>query len=204
MDWSVRSLDQAIAQCAVLSEAFANTPSRTFVEGADLSAFCEEDGNALAGVRAVRDCVAALGDDGYRDIKADYCAICCGTSAYSPIPYQSIYADDERLLMRDCCKEVASLYGDFGFSFEGGPSNEPADYLPTILGCLAFLYRAAKDAQQNGDEDACALSLERAAGFKEKHLRSWVGSYCREARALARTDYYKGMLQLLDAFALAD
>ena len=204
MGKSARSLDQAIAQCAILSEAFAGTPSRAFVEGADLSAFRDEGGNVLAGMRDVRDSGDALDDDGYRNIKADYSAICCGTTANSPVPYQSIYADGERLLMRDCCMEVAKLYDEYGFSPEKEASNEPADYLPTMLDCLAFLYGNAIDAQRNGDESACAVALERAAGFKEKHIRSWVGDYCREACASAETPYYKGMIELLSAFALAD
>mgnify|MGYP003007674770 CR=1 FL=1 len=161
MDAAARSRHEA-ARCLLLAEAFADAPTAEVVErcraawaeaderqGGRAGINCANsgtDGNAKAdhsGDLAGSGCTTghlenAFSEPDLRDIRVDYTALCCGTNADSPLPYESIYRGGERLLKGPGCVGLAELYKREGFLPPKGASNEPEDFLPTLLGFLAL------------------------------------------------------------------
>ena len=189
MDAAARSRHEA-ARCLLLAEAFADAPTAEVVErcraawaeaderqGGRAGINCANsgtDGNAKADHSsdfAGSGCTTghlenAFSEPALRDIRVDYTALCCGTNADSPLPYESIYRGGERLLKGPGCVGLAELYEREGFLPPKGASNEPEDFLPTLLGFLAFLHEEEADAREAGDDGAAARATNLADAFR--------------------------------------
>lgn len=193
--------DAEARKCEVFATAFSGPPTGEYVADTDFSSLDDAASEHRGNLDLILADRANLDAAKLRDIRTDYTAICCGTTAYSPLPYRSIYEGSERLLMRDCCSEVSRQYERFGFVAASSESNEPADFLPTMLRFLASRYRSlAEDGNPSGGVyRSAAVDIAR---FKQDSIASWVPRYCDEALPLVSTDFYRGMLQLLGAFAI--
>ena len=225
MDAAARSRHEA-ARCLLLAEAFADAPTAEVVErcraawaeaderqGGRAGINCANsgtDGNAKAdhsGDLAGSGCTTghlenAFSEPDLRDIRVDYTALCCGTNADSPLPYESIYRGGERLLKGPGCVGLAELYKREGFLPPKGASNEPEDFLPTLLGFLAFLHEEEADAREAGDDGAAARATNLADAFRVEHLH-WAPRYVDEALRIAGTPFYRRALAELRVLAEA-
>lgn len=225
MDAAARSRHEA-ARRLLLAEAFADAPTAEVVERCR-AAWAEADerqggragincansgtgGNAKAdhsGDLAGSGCTTghlenAFSEPDLRDIRVDYTALCCGTNADSPLPYESIYRGGERLLKGPGCVELAALYEREDYVPPKTASNEPEDFLPTLLGFLAHLHGQEAEARDSGDDTAAMRAANLATAFKLEHLQ-WVPRYCDEALHIARTSFYRRALANLRAFTKA-
>lgn len=225
MDAATRSRREA-ARCLLLAEAFADAPTAEVVARCG-AAWAEADecpggeaensyadrgtgGNAKAGYSddftgsgcAIEYPENAFGDVALRDIRVDYTALCCGTNADSPLPYESIYRGGERLLKGPGCVELAELYEREGYVPPNTPSNEPEDFLSTLLGFLAHLYGREADTRESGADGAALRAANLADAFKLEHLQ-WAHRYVNEALLIASTPFYRRALAELCALAEA-
>ncbi len=89
-----------------------------------------------------------------------------------------------------------------GFLPPKGASNEPEDFLPTLLGFLAFLHEEEADAREAGDDGAAARATNLADAFGLEHLH-WAPRYVDEALRIAGTPFYRRALAELRVLAEA-
>ena len=76
------------------------------------------------------------------------------------------------------------------------------DYLGIELDFMYLLCQRELEQQAAGEDADATRALE--ARFLGEHLGGWLGGFCKQARAVAKTDLYKGFLILLDLFICAE
>lgn len=154
-------------------------------------------GEAIAWPNAVKreaddllQALEACGATGVRDVAVAYTSLFCGTRGNEPFPYESVYADDDRLLMRPVRDRVVSSYREGGFDPDKVPSNEPEDHLSTELRFCAYLI------EQGGEEDVALLDR-----FADDHLASWVPGFAELVERMDETELYAAAARLVERFA---
>lgn len=188
--------------CRVLAWAFANVPARETLVGEDAVRAC-----GLLGRNDMADAVSDLAriaacatEDDLRAMRVDYTSICCGASVDAPLPYSSIYSSEGRFLKGTCCTALFEEYTQAGFVPETAESNEPEDFWPTLLDYVAFRCEKACAALADGDGIRGEEEFAKAWAFKANYIDAWVPRYCAEAREVAATPYYQGILDILEAY----
>lgn len=158
-----------------LREAFRNVPAK--------QAVADELGHEVS-------------EGEHREARMDYTTLCCSTQADGPLPYESVYAGEKRLLAGDSLDEVMLAYQLVDYQAPNDLAREPQDHLAIELDFLAYLYaKAVSDEAHEGE------LLDLADSFKESHVDSWVGTYVDEGNAVVEGDYYRAKLEQLRAFA---
>ncbi len=187
-----RAIAYALDWCA---DVFWNTPAERILSSFDQSSFLSA-GVAEDRVARLALAVLSLGsDDGIADAKVDYAALFATADPQTPYPYESIYADSERLLMRPCRDDMAETYRKAGFDCSCGEAIEPEDHLSCELRFAAYLVRSAhelKVAPRRGDRAVDAES------FARNHLARWVGKFCDEVQRKAQSDLYRVCAAVVD------
>lgn len=188
--------------CHLLARAFENVPVRETLLDERMAIACARFGkDDMADVASsLAKMAAEATEDDMRAMRIDYTRICCGASDDAPLPYSSIYSDEGRLLKGSCCAALVDEYAQNGFVPRETESNEPEDFLPTLLDYLAFLCEKACAAIAEGDEVQAEKVYAKARAFKAVYVDAWALQYCAEARDLIDTPYYQGILDILEAY----
>lgn len=184
----------------LLARIFWNVADREALESLDLAPFAGM-GEAVERAREAveRERRRALADDGAaRDLRVEYTALFASSRLGAPLPYESLYADGQGLLMQGARDAVRELYRASGYA-AAQESGEPEDHLSNELRFLAFLYERAYHARKAGRSAEGDEALSAASVFKEGHLDRWVPLFCDRASAMAETDFYRNALILLES-----
>ena len=138
-------------------------------------------------------------EDGLRRLSIDYTGLFCSTRDGAPFPYESVYEDGERLLMRPVRDEVLAAYVDNGYQPMASDGNEPEDHLSLELDFIAWLMDAEASAEDVGDDArAAALHAVREA-FAAKHPAKWAPSFAKEVEEQAELPVYPAAAALVAA-----
>lgn len=138
-----------------------------------------------------RSVLAAIDEEGIKDIAVDYTSLFCGFKPTDPFPYESIYRGERRLLMQEPCAQVSKVYAENGYVPEQGAGNEPADHLSHELRFLAFLLDKACESAERNDRTAQDAYLEMKDQFIDQHLRTWVPTFCGEVADRSDTAFFR-------------
>lgn len=145
-------------------------------------------------------------DDALTQSRCDFAYVLLGAGQPhdEPVaPYESVYAAEGRLVMQaprdEMCAALAAEHlavADnyrmpedhltFQFQYEALLLDAMACALDSLAGSAS-----ADEAAQIREQVRAAQ--EKARAFYENHLANWVPQFCREARALARTAFYRGL-----------
>lgn len=175
-------LHQEARKLEWLADAFWNVPTVELIE----------EGAALfAGG-------TALEDVDLRKAAVEYTGLICSCVEGSPFPYESVYSDGSRLLMRPVRDEVLAFYVDNGFTPNGGEGNEPEDHVSTELRFMAHLLRREASLLKCDASQAAEISKVRVS-FKQAHLDKWVPVFCDEVIAKADAGFMRDVSELLKA-----
>ncbi len=142
--------------------------------------------NAAEQVAKTISALPSCGEGAAHELAVEFTQLYCSCSEGAPYPYESIYADDKRLLMRPVHDEVAVLYREAGFDPASVCATEPEDHLGIELAFIAFLIEKKKAAE--------------VSGFVDRHL-AWVSRFCRETEQRAQNGFYPAATQLARALA---
>jgi putative dimethyl sulfoxide reductase chaperone len=114
-------------------------------------------------------------------------------SAGPPPPVEALYAgaEDDSLFLR----ELNRIYSEQGLELRGDFLDRP-DHLGVELTFIADLFRRAAAAIQDDEQERAAGILAAAGHFFTAHPGKWVSTFCDGAIPYARTDFYRGLLQL--------
>lgn len=126
------------------------------------------------------------GEDAAHKLAVEFTQLYCSCSEDAPYPYESVYVDDKRLLMRPVHDEVAALYQKAGFVAANVCATEPEDHLGIELEFVAFSIERGKTTE--------------IASFVDKHL-AWVSRFYQETEQRAQSKFYPAAAQLARALA---
>jgi TorA maturation chaperone TorD len=119
-----------------------------------------------------------------------------------PPPYEGQFRSDLGSDL-EVLQQINSLYRDKGATVADDTSNRP-DYLGIELSFLAFLCRKAADCYRTSEFSAGKDWMQQAQDFLEQHPSRWVGSYLAPAQGHVKTDFYRGLLCLIEQMTRKD
>ena len=134
--------------------------------------------------------------------KCDYARIFLGAGSVSKMPvspYESVYTSPDRLLMQDSRDELCKLYRTEGLAINDS-YNMPEDHIAFEFQLMAHLLDKEAKALSASNESESQQAGKATAGFVEQHIANWVTRFCEEAMPKARTSFYQGVLQCIDAW----
>jgi TorA maturation chaperone TorD len=113
-----------------------------------------------------------------------------------PPPYEGQFRSDLGSDM-EVLQLINSLYFDKGATVAAETSNRP-DYLGIELSFLGFLCRKAAACYNKEDLSAAKEWMQQAQDFLEQHPSRWICSYLTPAHNHVKTDFYRGLLSLIE------
>ena len=172
-----------------------------------------QTGTALDGFAAS---LAGLDADGIeqvrKDVAADHSATLLGMSARPVSPFESVWVNEANLMMQAARDEVVHAYAVAGFG-KSEDYHMPEDHISLELDFMAGLgMRAATriedvlagaSPEDEGAPDPLAeaeADMNAQFDFLEKHLCAWVPAFCDKLESHAKTDFYRGVAQMLRVY----
>ena len=141
-----------------------------------------------------------------RDMRNAYVRLFVGPGRPIAAPWESMYVGDADQLFTDATLSVRAAYQASGFKNAGYPA-EPDDHLATELSFMRALAAKAGAQVQQGDIEACAISLGASRTFAAEHLANWVPSFSLRLSDVARPGaygFYSAMGNLLETAVRED
>ena len=115
-------------------------------------------------------------------------------------PWESAYANEERLLFQEQTVAVRKVFRAYGFANPGAPM-EPDDHIGLELD---FMYRTCCLAMETSSAADLATICRDQLSFVKEHLLTWVPAFAADVAGGARTGFYRGMAHMLHGFLLID
>lgn len=131
-----------------------------------------------------------------QNLAVDFATVLCGMSPHPVFPYESTYADGDRLLMRPVRDDVVRAYAEAGFAVDP-VLGLPEDHLAFELAFVAHLARREADAREAGDVRAADEAAGRRAAFARDHLARWVPRFAADWARATRSPFYRAVAQIL-------
>lgn len=131
-----------------------------------------------------------------QDLAVDFATVLCGMSPHPVFPYESTYADGDRLLMRPVRDDVVRAYAEAGFAVDPA-LGLPEDHLAFELAFVAHLARREADAREEGDARAADEAAGRRAAFVRDHLARWVPRFAADWQRASASPFYQALAQIL-------
>jgi len=124
------------------------------------------------------------------NLAADYAAMYLNKS-YGVSPHESVWLDDDGLVMQEPMFEVREIYERHGL--EAADWHLLADdHLVNELEFIAYLMGQAAEGQNT--------ALSEVAGFLDIHLLRWLGQFAERAAPRCETGFYAGLVLLTDLY----
>ena len=124
------------------------------------------------------------------DLAADYAALYLN-QGYGVSPQESVWLDDDGLVMQEPMFEVREIYKRHGL--EAADWHILADdHLVNELEFIAYLMGRAAQGQD--------MVLQEAASFFDLHLLRWLGQFAERAAPRCETGFYAGLVLLTDLY----
>jgi len=138
-----------------------------------------------------------------KELDVDFARIFLGMNSRGAFPYESVYQTKLGLLMQDPFDEVREFYGKMGFR-KNPDLKEPEDHIGIQLAFMANLAHQAGIALQNDKKPEPHTHLTQQREFLLQHLSPWVPSFCKDIQEVARTEFFKSLASLLNAWISSD
>jgi TorA maturation chaperone TorD len=117
------------------------------------------------------------------DLAVDYAAIYL-THAYRSAPYESVWRDEEHLMMQAPTFDVRAFYNRHGFEVDNW-RHMPDDHLSHQLRFTALLLSRGNERE--------------ASRFLRTHLMTWLPKFTSRVSARAQTHFYAALAELTHA-----
>ena len=141
--------------------------------------------------------------------RCDFAHTFLGAGSFTKVPvspFESVYANDGRLIMQGARDTACALYAAEGLEVQDA-YNMPEDHVSFEFQYMALLLNRQAEALEevaasHGDKaaDRAAAYELRAKNFFADHLAPWVPMFCEEATELVSTAFYRGLLQTTAAW----
>lgn len=114
-------------------------------------------------------------------------------------PYEGLFKKDEA--EGGCPLKVKTFYRQAGLLPDESVRESP-DYLCLELDFMRLLCRREENQRRAGQAAAETVGCQER--FLSQHLGSWLKEYCNQAQGQAATEFFQGIMAILDAFVAAD
>lgn len=168
---------------------------------------CAINGQALPGMETglqtflgfIGDAAGRIDTDVQNELAADWTCLFRGVSpTYGPQPpYEGLYRPEIGTHV-----EVLQMVSRTYRNMEVIPEDHGADrvdYLGTELGVLSVLSMREAEAREQGKEQEALRYADLSDQFLSNHLCRWVGDFIEQAHRFVGTDFYRGVLQMIDS-----
>lgn len=205
--FSARTFAYDLLKCVFLKEPTKNF-LKHLIEGEIIQAFPFYDSDATLG-KAVEMMLGYLkrsditSEKKFQDLRWDYTRMFIGPGDIQAPPWESIYRDAERLHFSKETLEVRAAYRKYNL-LPKHFGHEPDDHIGLELDFMHQLCKIAKKTAECSNQRGLLEILEDQKSFLEDHLLKWVPAWSRDIVQSAKTDFYKGAAQLLDAYLRFD
>lgn len=110
-------------------------------------------------------------------------------------PYKSYYAKDDNKEKKGNREGVSGFYDSYGWQ-----SHIRDTYNDDHLGTGLFFLNRLIEYYMQLDDEACKREMRsEISRFINKHILSWVPQWQKDVKAQARTQFYKGIAELIYA-----
>lgn len=133
---------------------------------------------------------------------AEYTRLFIGPSTLPAPPWESVYVNNEPLLLVESTIEVRKAYLAQGYAPKLFP-NVADDHISLELDFMKRLSLSSCEALAGEDESTALGYLQASKAFLENHLARWIGRFCAEL-ASNTEGYYERAADLAAAFVQAD
>lgn len=134
-----------------------------------------------------------------QELLIDYTRLFIGPIEAPARPYGSVWLDARQPLMQDSTQAVLALYAEGGFDMDEGFHDLP-DHVAAELEFLYLLLFRRAEAKRNGDAKAAADYAALQRQLLDEHLGRWIEPFAAAVRAGAKTDFYRELAGLTEAF----
>ncbi len=131
-----------------------------------------------------------------RELEYDYTGLLIGPGNPAAPPWGSIYLDGPGLLFQASTSRVRAWYISHGVELDTKQS-EPDDFIGYELSFLGLLTYSAMQKFKADDVDGGKLLLENRSDFFDENLGQWGETWAKKAIDAAKSDFYKGISQLV-------
>jgi len=181
---ALASLHHAEADDALLSSLTA----KSFPDCMGLRLFRHEGQEAMSFMRkAIDEYAPPLSQELRDELAADYAAIYLNHD-YSASPFESVWLDEDKLIMQTPMFQVREIYKKHGLGVADWRTRSE-DHLLVELQFLAWLMLDMKDT-----------NLGEAATFMDEHLLRWLPAFAERVIKRCSTPFYAGAAWLTSAY----
>jgi TorA maturation chaperone TorD len=136
-----------------------------------------------------------LSDAAWDALQSDHTRLFVGPGKLLAPPWQSVYADRDRLVFQLLTVKVNALYERFGLEL-ASTYREPADHVGLQFEFLSHLGQLSLQALDEGNTAEFSELCKAQREFLRDHLVRWVPRWARDVDAHAQTEFYRGMARL--------
>lgn len=121
-----------------------------------------------------------------------------------PPPYESVYRDEEGVIMGKSTVEVAREYAKAGVGLPNQYKGEPPDHISFEFDFMRFLCEKEAKAWRNNDRRHALRYLDMEREFLDIHIMKWVLRFCNVIEDAARVGIYRGIAKVTKGFITFD
>ncbi|MDO4442965.1 MAG: molecular chaperone TorD family protein [Slackia sp.] len=165
----------------------------------DAAPFGEEDDSVTVGLSLMREwCAKAKGDivESASLLQREWLRLFIGLGAPEASINESYYTEPNSIMFGRSTLAVRSLYREWGLE-SAKETNEPDDTLGLMLAFCAYLMRESVRLGESGDGEASRKALDAFEDFLVQHMLPWVSAWRFLVKQHAKTDYYRGVGELV-------
>lgn len=199
----------AIAQARCMgysffADVFSTEVTREFI--ANMGSFEAEEGSKL------QEFVALLGgadlDEVTQDVRSEFCALFLNMSAHPVFTSESVYLSGTHTIMQEPRNQVLAEYRSRGLAVDKDSFDWPEDHVSMEMLFMSHLCKQESDlccqALEAGERTSIDADLagvcDAQMKFFGEHLDKWMPMFVEQLSQNAKTLFYKGIAEYLDAF----
>lgn len=197
----------AQARCmgySFFADVFSTEVTREFI--ANMGSFEAEEGSKL------QEFVALLGgadlDGVTQDVRSEFCALFLNMSAHPVFTSESVYLSGTHTIMQEPRNQVLAEYRSRGLAVDKDSFDWPEDHVSMEMLFMSHLCKQESDLCRQALEAGECTSIDAdLAGvcdaqkkFFGEHLDKWMPMFVEQLSQNAKTLFYKGIAEYLDAF----
>lgn len=197
----------AQARCmgySFFADVFSTEVTREFI--ANMGSFEAEEGSKL------QEFVALLGgadlDEVTQDVRSEFCALFLNMSAHPVFTSESVYLSGTHTIMQEPRNQVLAEYRSRGLAVDKDSFDWPEDHVSMEMLFMSHLCKQESDlCRQALEAGECTSNDAELAGvcdaqkkFFGEHLDKWMPMFVEQLSQNAKTLFYKGIAEYLDAF----
>lgn len=206
LDYEERA-EIAQARCmgySFFADVFSTEVTREFI--ANMGSFEAEEGSKLQGF------VALLGgadlDEVTQDVRSEFCALFLNMSAHPVFTSESVYLSGTHTIMQEPRNQVLAEYRSRGLAVDKDSFDWPEDHVSMEMLFMSHLCKQESDlcrqALEAGERTSIDADLAGVCDAQKKffgeHLDKWMPMFVEQLSQNAKTLFYKGIAEYLDAF----